>query len=334
MIFQFHRTFSECCCSHFEKNKNCPTCNRIMGENDFTELMVRAQNLEPKIIRQKARQPIFVKKRANSRFFRLPDMYYGLQRRHSVLKEGTKFVLRQFMKENNIQMKRSSQIRHALSAMKEDHDALKLESNKHKQKVETFKQELILANEKLNEKDRQLNQFRKMIGSKNGAPSSRGDNTGRDHHGGTTAKRPRRVSGEHQFVRPSTRHGHETSRPRGHSQDRSNPYSTQPQGGNRPSAQPRGNPFNGDFPPSSQERNSHRNRSSKNPYREQQPHRPPPSRSHSVGTRSANSGGRIRNITASTPYAFSGSVAEGRSKLSPSQFYASKAPRRHHSQSY
>ena len=172
MIFPFHRTFAECCCSHFETNRNCPTCNRVMGEDDFTEHMVRKQ-LTPKGPVQKKRSPIFVKKIANSRFLKASDMWYGLQKQHAVLRQGTKFVLQQFMKENHIQLMRSSQIHHALSAMKEDHDALKLESHKHKQKVETFKQELILANEKLDEKDRQLNQFRKMIGTKNSSSSIR-----------------------------------------------------------------------------------------------------------------------------------------------------------------
>ena len=317
-----------------------------MGENDFTELMVRKE-LPPHKQKENLHRRVFVKKSAESRFLKSSDMWYRIQQQHALLREGTKFFLRQFMKENNLQIKKSFQIQNALSAMNEDRDALKRESHKHKQKVETFKQELILAHEKLDEKGRQLKQFRKIVASQNGSSSIRDESSDREyrnHRGGTTGgeresfdrptARPRRVSDHH---RPPT-HGRNTD-----DSNRSNPYNSNQRGENRQHVQTRGNPYNGEFPPSSQEQRSRRNRNS-NSYHEQKPapstrRGPPPSRGYSVGSGSANSGGRIRNITASTPYTFSGSDRDGRNKrsLSPSHFYAphsSKAPRGYHSQSY
>ena len=371
--------FPGCTFSHFESNHNCPSCDQVMGENDFTELMIR-KNPPPHKDRKRIHSRICVKATAESRPLDSMDIWKNIQRQYFIHREATKFVLQQMEKEIHAQTKWSSGLQHALIAMKEESDALKRENHKQKQKMEEFKQELIRDHEKIDEKDRQLKQFRKMFDSRKTPPSSyqdqglrggvvAGTTRGGQESSARPKSRPRRVSDQHfppSSARGSSgRHSHSsydsnayrqenTSRlSNGYTQDHVNPYKQHP-GGSRQSTQSPRNPYNGGVSLPSQEYHSSHHRSH-NPYHPKSAPavKRPPSRTHiyhlsggttvaSYGSSSVGSGGKIRRITESTPFSFSGSErvdAERRTKRprSPSHSYApchSQAPHGYRSQSY
>lgn len=357
-----HHPVAECTFSHFEKNSSCPSCNRTMqGENDFRELMILNPPAHDKL-KESMYKRIFVKSSPDDQTLTADDLWNRIQRQHAMVREGTKFVLRQFLKENIAQTRRSSQTENALRALKDDHSSLKREINKQKEITEGYKQELVVAGQKIEEKDRQLAQFRKMFESR--TPQSAGSilsggGSSSSHGGRHMPAQPRRVSDQH-FSPPSATSG--TSRhSRNHHQhgrqgprDRANPYEQQLGSGstsrdaNRP---PIVNPYNKassrplSQPLSQQNHNRHSQHASgavtqhpyQQPYQQPPAHivamtQPPPSsqprRSHpnshsqhhsqlsyhcggSVASRRSTGSGsasesRIRHITATTGYSFSG----------------------------
>jgi len=287
---------ADCTFSHFEKNSNCPSCNRTMaGENDFRELMI-SNPPAPDKVKESMYKRIFVKGSPDSKTLTADDLWNRIQRQHAMVREGSKFVLRQFLKENIAQTKRSSQTENALRALKDDHSSLKRDLNKQKEITEGYKQELFVAGQKLEEKDRQLAQFRKMfeartIPQSTGSVYSGGGGSTSSHGGHHVPARPRRVSDQH-FPPPSAtggssrhsqnHHQHGRQGPR----DRANPYEQQLGTSRNTNRTPVVNPYNKassqplSQPPSHQNHNRHGQHGSatvmqhtmQNPY-----HQPPPS---------------------------------------------------------
>ena len=381
-----------CTYSHFNKNTSCPSCNKTMGEDDFSELTILDP---PSSIKWKESmyKRSFVKMDPNAKSLNTHDLWARIQRQHAMARSGTKFFLHQIMKENSTQIRRVGQIQHALKLLKEDNGALKREINKHKEKIEAYQQELIKANKKIEDRDQQLAQFRKMFESRGGPPSSgssfRGDSQ-RHHPGGAVTarqssldgkrpaptQRPRRVSDQHAPFSSAQDSGYAQDRrtPNAYSapQGRSNPYEqATPRHGMQP--HPARNHYNGNAasrqPSSQQQRHPHNNNHSQQPYshaglqnsyqkppsafmvpssqpgtlhhpsssqqrqrqQRQRQHQPPPSyypsggsvsSFRSQGSGSASGGGKIRHITASTGYSFSGSASNdgesGRDRSKPS----------------
>jgi hypothetical protein len=191
----------DCTCKHFASNSNCPTCNRTLKESDFRELVV-ANPPTPDQAKQAAYRRIFVKNSSESKCLHMKDMWDKIQQQSQMYREGTKFALRQFLKENIYQVRRSMHIQQTLQAMKGEQTNLKQEINKGRETEEGYKQQLLAARQKIGEKDRQLAQFRKMVNSRTSSsqlqsqtPSSSSSRSvgGSRSHIGVVAK-PRRVS--------------------------------------------------------------------------------------------------------------------------------------------
>jgi hypothetical protein len=155
----------DCTCKHFASNSNCPTCNRTLKESDFRELVV-ANPPTPDQAKQAAYRRIFVKNSSESKCLHMKDVWDKIQQQSQMYREGTKFALRQFLKENIYQVRRSMHIQHTLQAMKGEQTNLKQEINKGRETEEGYKQQLLAARQKIEDKDRQIAQFRKMVNSR------------------------------------------------------------------------------------------------------------------------------------------------------------------------
>eukprot|EP00533_Pseudo-nitzschia_delicatissima_P004405 CAMPEP_0116081362 /NCGR_PEP_ID=MMETSP0327-20121206/2158_1 /TAXON_ID=44447 /ORGANISM="Pseudo-nitzschia delicatissima, Strain B596" /LENGTH=238 /DNA_ID=CAMNT_0003572095 /DNA_START=327 /DNA_END=1040 /DNA_ORIENTATION=+ len=141
--------------------------------------------------------------------------------------------MRQLMKDNKAQNKRAFNIHRTLKAMKGNQNLVKGESTQLKTALEGYKQQLVVAKQKIDEKDRQLAQFRKMVESRSSS-SSHSDNSQRKYLSGgeisgggqrssvSQRPRPRRVSDEH--VPPPSAHSNSSHtygyNPRGQPENR------------------------------------------------------------------------------------------------------------------
>ncbi len=354
-------SFIDCAYSHFSKNKNCPSCKRTLGNDDFKELMV----LQPppfKKLKTSIYKQVFVKTSRKARYLNGGHVWNQIWRQHSMCRQGLRFAMRQLMKDNKAQNKRAFNIHRTLKAMKGNQNLVKGESTQLKTALEGYKQQLVVAKQKIDEKDRQLAQFRKMVESRSSS-SSHSDNSQRKYLSGgeisgggqrssvSQRPRPRRVSDEH--VPPPSAHSNSSHtygyNPRGqpenrqkklnaHVRDQINPY--QQQLGSRHGSQ---KPSNGHarYPVNPYEQQL----DSKQPPTTKPSTRPPPQHpsnhhshtqhsypnttqhsrgnaSSSVASSSTTSGGDIRKITAATGFSFSGAAGKRR-KPSPSEAYAS-----------
>jgi len=189
----------DCTCKHFASKTNCPTCNRTLKESDFREIVVANPQTTDQA-KQSAYRRIFVKHSSESKCLHAKDIWDKIQQQSRMYREATKFALGQFLKENTFQVRRSMYIQQTLQAMKGEQTNLKQETNKQRETVESYKQQLLVARQKIEEKDRQLAQFRKMFDSR--TPRSPSGST---LHGGggrsvgsrspnRVATKPRRVS--------------------------------------------------------------------------------------------------------------------------------------------
>ena len=137
--------------------------------------------------KQSAYRGIFVKDSSKSKCLHAKDIWDKIQQQSQMYREGTRFVLRQFLKENVFQVRRSMHTQQTMHAMKNEQTNFKQEINRQKEAAESYKQQLLAAGQKIEEKDRQLAQFRKMFNSRT-PQSPSGTNT---THALT---KPRRVS--------------------------------------------------------------------------------------------------------------------------------------------
>jgi hypothetical protein len=328
----------------------------MKGESDIRELMIMNPP-NPQKQKELMMKRIFVRDSPDARTLNTDDLWNRIQRQGEMLRDGSKLVFRQVLKENTAQTQLTSQIKNALRALKEDQANLKREVARQKEITEGYRKELLVAAHKIEEKDRQLAQFRKMFESR--APPSpgsihpRGMTTQGGRHpsdgGGIEPSRPRRVSDQHlplqsssynssghapNYHEQSGRHRGSPPRPsnsylRDH---RNNPYEEEPLGGdarNGPSYH-----TNSSRTPPHQYHNQHNQRSShptlQNPY--QLPSQAPQSYpgGASVATRRSTGSGGIRHITASTGYSFEASsdpqqrrTTSKKRPLSPSHAYGS-----------
>ena len=149
---------------------------------------------------------MFVKSSPQSKTLHSDDLWNRIQRQSQMHRDGTKFVFRQFLRENVAQTRNFVRIQSTLRGMKDEQSSLKQELNKQREITESYKKELLVAREKIAEKDRQLAHFRKMFESRTPqSPSSivSGGSRGRIPRmmeGGAIvapSTRPRRVSDQH-----------------------------------------------------------------------------------------------------------------------------------------
>jgi hypothetical protein len=138
-------------------------------------------------------QSLFTKQNPNSGSLAFQDICMRLLKQNDDLRSGTKFVLKQFMLESGQMGQRSFQMLRTLEALKQENTTLKQAHNSQRirmeQAVEDLQQKLTSAQKKLEEKDRQLMQFRQLHNTMT-PQSPRGSNGGRP-----SSVESRRVSG-------------------------------------------------------------------------------------------------------------------------------------------
>lgn len=138
-------------------------------------------------------QSLFTKQNPNSGSLAFQDICMRLLKQNDDLRSGTKFVLKQFMLESGQMGQRSFQMLRTLEALKQENTTLKQAHNSQRirmeQAVEDLQQKLTSAQKKLEEKDRQLMQFRQLHNTMT-PQSPRGNGGGRP-----SSVESRRVSG-------------------------------------------------------------------------------------------------------------------------------------------
>ncbi len=241
-------------------------------------------------------QTLFTKQNADSRTLPFQDLCARMLKQQDDCRAGTKFLMKQFLVEASKQGQRFQQALKAFESLKQEHTALKQSHNSQKMRyekaIESLQQQLASANKKLEEKDRQLHQFRKL----------------HDHMTPESPKQhlPRRVSGE--------------SIPGGNNPptSRSQQHAPPMQGFMiQKEAQERARQRALDT-------NQHRT-----PVLGKQRPDNPYSTPRSSGSQGSGSGG-IRDLSSTSAYAFSGAVGDFNSKrrraLSPNQAFAMQPP--------
>ena len=124
----------ECTYAHFQTNSNCPMCNRILGEEDFREMTIsKPPNRDQE--KQAVFKRIFVKSSSRCKELSSKDVWDRILRQSKIYRDSMKFTLRQFLKENVSQVRRSIQIQHTLRVMKQEQTNLKQEINRQKEKI-------------------------------------------------------------------------------------------------------------------------------------------------------------------------------------------------------
>ena len=118
----------ECTYSHFQSSPNCPCCNRILSENDFTELVVAEPSAKVSTTAT-CFQNIFTKQNSQSQCLSFQDLCGNIMRRNEDLRAGTKFVMKQFLLESSKQHARSRQTIQLLEKLRQENTALKQAQN-------------------------------------------------------------------------------------------------------------------------------------------------------------------------------------------------------------
>ena len=184
-----------------------------MRETDFKELMIARPPTRDEE-KQSILKHIFVKASSRSTTLHLDDLWKRIQRQSQMHRDGTKFILRQFLRENVAQTRNFVRMQNTLRGMKNEQSSVKQELNKQREVAESYKKELLVAREKISEKDRQLAHFRKIFESRTPqSPSSivSGGSRGRRSIGSSgqesslllghdryiAPRRPRRVSDQY-----------------------------------------------------------------------------------------------------------------------------------------
>ena len=111
-------------------------------------------------------QSLFTKQNADSRTLPFQDLCARMLKQQDDCRAGTKFLMKQFLVETARQGQRFQQVLKAFETLKQEHTALKQSHNSQKMRyenaIESLQQQLASANKKMEEKDRQLYQFRKL----------------------------------------------------------------------------------------------------------------------------------------------------------------------------
>ena len=137
-------------------------------------------------------QNLFTKQTDQSRVLSFQDLCARALRLQDDTRAGTKFLMKQFLIETSTQSQRFSQLLRALEGLKQEFTTLKQTHNTSKIRYETaiekLQTQLSSATKKLEEKDRQLYQFRKIHDTM--TPASPSDH----HHASRSGEESHRTS--------------------------------------------------------------------------------------------------------------------------------------------
>jgi hypothetical protein len=161
-------TTPDCTYSHFNSSSNCPVCNKVLSERDFMELVVAdpPSTGAPANSKTSVFQNLFTKQNGKTRVMSFQDLCARTLRLQDDTRAGSKFLMKQFLIETSKQSQRFSQILRALEGLKQEFTTLKQTHNtskiRYESVIEKLQTQLSSAQKKLEDKDRQLYQFRKI----------------------------------------------------------------------------------------------------------------------------------------------------------------------------
>ncbi len=192
----------ECTYSHFEQSSQCPICTKNLTENDFTELVVADATTATNDIAKTSLQALFSKQSkgsnhnshgeedgSDSKGLPLSDLCFSLVRQIDVVKQSTKFLLKQLLMNSNSNGRKVQHVLRVNEKLKNDVTLLKQGQSSQRLQYEQVHTDLSNRlkarectiqemNQKLKEKDRMLDQFRRLHGGGDGRTSTGGSRVG------------------------------------------------------------------------------------------------------------------------------------------------------------
>lgn len=174
----FCHSIKECTYSHFEQSSECPVCNKSLTENDFTELVVAEATSATSDIAKTSLQALFSKhsKSANgNKALQLSDLCYSLVRQIDVVKQSTKFLLKQLLMDGSTQNRRfqsvmriNEKLKYEITNIKQEQSSQRLQfeqiTGELKNKLCARENKIQDLNNQLLEKDKMIRQFRQLHG--------------------------------------------------------------------------------------------------------------------------------------------------------------------------
>lgn len=184
------------------------------------ELVVADPSATTSSTRTSTFQSLFTKQNAASRALPYQDLCARVLKQFDDSRAGVKFVMKQFLVETSKQNQRFQQLYRAYEGAKQELTAVKQSTNtekvRYEKALENMQQQLASANKKIEEKDRQLYQFRKLHDrmtpespSHNGGGGARRVSTGSDRYSNGADPRQQQAVVHHSgLVPPSSRSQH------------------------------------------------------------------------------------------------------------------------------
>lgn len=179
---KFKFSWKECTYSHFEQSSRCPICTKTLNENDFTELVVADATSATTDIAKTSLQALFSKQsksaHGNSKALPLSDLCFSLVRQIDVVKQSTKFLLKQLLMDSNGQgrkvqsvMRSNEYLKQEITNLKQGQSSQRLQfeqvSNDLKNRLNARERTIQDLQKKISEKDRMIEQFRRLHSGSN-----------------------------------------------------------------------------------------------------------------------------------------------------------------------
>lgn len=196
MCKPFYSAPIECTYSHFEHNSACPTCSKSLTENDFTELVI-TQASNSTDVAKTSLQALFSKhSKSNSTSKALPlsDLCYSLVRQLDVMKQSTKFLLKQLLmdssssnRKNIMQRRRMEYMKNEVTQIKQHFSAQRLQyeqiNNDLQQKLAARESNNSELHQKIKDQQKMIEQFQRLhAGKGTGITPSSGTSDERSLH--------------------------------------------------------------------------------------------------------------------------------------------------------
>jgi len=163
---------TECTYSHFEQSSQCPTCNRRLGESDFTELVVADGNGAD--IQKTTMQTLFQKRSATG-CLPYADICQTLIHQIDVSKQSTKFLLKQLLVESHRAGRNSVNAARMYESLKNEN--IQLKQQVHSQRLQ-YEQRITELENKVKAKDGTIAEQSRMIQKFQGFHCGKGGSSG------------------------------------------------------------------------------------------------------------------------------------------------------------
>jgi hypothetical protein len=164
---------TECTYGHFNASSSCPVCNKTLGANDFTEVVVADPSTATEDSMKNAFQTLFTKYSANSNEVSFQEMCTRLLRSHDDHRRTLRFLLKQFSACNMLLAQRTSNMGCAYQKLQEEHTKMQQAVNSQRiqseqtigdlqHRLQALTATIQERQQKLDEKDKQIQQFRSL----------------------------------------------------------------------------------------------------------------------------------------------------------------------------